>query len=675
MTKINARRWVERAYQRLSGYIIKNRTHSLLIGLALVISLTPFYTVGYLIFIAVFAGRMNFLNSFRSHFSNFVLVTMILMSSIMIAGIFTSLADIPNFATINLILALFFCLAICHYQRPDTGTKKQRIDVSDIVSMLVALAVPVAIMIIQFGFSSPNIALFKLVNADGWDNVPHLSLMQMTTENRNYFYSTSPIDDSNGPSSLNYPQGWHLASGDMINGIIPGVFNPSNYGLSATFAAFVFTIFAWFTLGVYVLGKVVWWMLPRQKKATSTVRRAIVFSAVMLLPILPLFISILPKGYENYLGLLPYVVLVVAASYQLLEAGSKKEMPAYLVVTLIMATSVGLMWVLPAPPLLLLIAITVFAVGAKLRDLVKNPIIVLTTILAAFALLAYLYILIQDVSPSHLYVSTSWLVNFPSFALVTIFGVIIAVDTIRSKLNIGNTVVVIAPIVVYVFAMWVLAYLSDKGLGYYHAKMFGVLFVVIAVFACASLIRMLELIELPKVKVGYIVLALTSLGVVSGVLIMSDQGLDLRSFWRSQYYLTPEERKTVTDWMVSDRAVSGKEQMILLRKNVLENRNNSMLYNRLSIDSAKQFLTAQSKSASKHVGFEDTCLLNIYYDMSSAQMAPIRNEKKVLSKLADCVDARNKAGLGTIIRAHKSSKPKLEAAGVKNARIVYYDVR
>lgn len=645
---------------------------------SLLLSLTPFYAIGYVLFILIAALKLNLLKAFRTYFARSIIALLLLVVSIMVAGVFTSIINIPNFAIINLTVACIFWIILLILQPKSGINRSKKFDVSDGISLVVAGVVPAILLIVHFSQGLPlTESLFRLVNADGWDSVSHLNFLQVTAENNNYFYSTSPMQEGNGVAAINYPQGWHLASSSFVDGLMPGVFNPANYGVNASFTAYIAVILFWYLLTVYIFTKTCWNLLRRIPHGLSKTNRYLVFSLVMTIPIFTIFIPSLYLGYMNYIGVFPFIVVAIAASYQILETRNASEIWGYLAFMLLMSAAVCLEWVLPVPFILLLMAMVVGVIGVSAFDILKKiPLIILGAVVTV-SLIGYLYILTRDVGVGHFYASDSWAAGLPGISLAMSSLLLVALGVVwrRLKKELDNFVITVSPFLLYTFVLWIFTYLFNGTVGYYHAKLFGIMFGVISLFASVSLVRFIESVNAPAGRIySAVFVTLLSISSVAGVIIFSNQTIDLRLFQGSQqYYLTPGERGYVTEWMAKESSLKEEGQLLLVRKNILDNKNRSMLYNRLTVDSAKRYLASQSPSTKRYIDHKYTCLMNIYYEKKDdGKVVTIESKRRVLEKLATCVRERAEAGLLTTIRLPYSLKPMMDEVGINKAVLVYY---
>ena len=407
---------------------------NLLLLTGFILVLTALYSFGYLLFSLAFARKLRVLKSFDSYFSNFVLVGLILVSSIMVTSMLTSALHIPNFAGINFLVALLICSAITHHQ-PSDKSRIKFFTSSDIIGVVVALIVPLIILAIQLSSGSLNEALYRMVDANGRDRVAHFNMVQLNSENNNYIYSTSPLGDGKDAVYTNYPQGWHLASANVVDGFTPGVFDPNTYGYSASFIAYMTIIFSWFALAVFVFVKLTSHIAQSFTRKMTKTQHAFALAGVTALPTLCLFGVSLSYGFDNYIGLSLYVMLIVAMSHDLLTDKSIFQLRAYLVLSLLFATAAFLTWVLVIPILLAIIAISCIA-ATGLKQTVRSflsPFVLVSSGLYFVAALLYASVFLQT-SSGEAILWTDWIKTLPSplFTLACL-GVAVLVGSFAYK--------------------------------------------------------------------------------------------------------------------------------------------------------------------------------------------------------------------------------------------------
>lgn len=651
----------------------KNRRfYSLWIGLSLLLSLLPFYSIGYLAFIVGATKKIRLLRSFDSYFSNSIIAFFILVSSIMVAGIFTSYLHVPNYAIINTLFAILFTGAILYLQPADTAKKVTKLPVfvwSDTAGIIAGIIMPILIVGLHVTSLGVNGALFRIVNADGWDNTSHLNLLQAVSDNKNYFYTSSPIHRDGLSLSNNYPQGWHLASSSIVDGIVPNVLNPHTLGLQATLIAYLLIVFAWYFIACFTLSKLSWSLLPDTK---NKVIRSILFIIAMQFPILALFLTSITSGFVNYLALMPMLLVVVMLSHQVLSDKGRDHLWSYLAVSILLTASVGLTWILPVPALGLLVLLVISAVGIKKRDITytKWPLVLVAGI-TLISFLLYSLLFLKDIGVGQLFVGNGLPQHFPNqwtvAASLTLLGLFYGIY--RKRSDIRTTALVILPFVILVFSVWLLSYLHSDTLGYYSAKILGLLCVVVFIFTVAAIVQFAESLSDSTKSTSVFIKTSAAFGIVGILLVVSGQILDLRMLQRNQYILSAPERDYVARWIYTDESLQNKGQLLIERDDILAAPSSAMLFNRVSTESAERFLAAASPNKNYDFKGSQTCLLYIYYD-NSMNVLPSRED--MYASLSSCLKKRDDAGLTTKILLPESAKVEYEKINTYNAELIYH---
>lgn len=649
-----------------------NRTFFILwIVLTLFFSLLPLHSIGYLFFLVGAAKYLRVLRAFDSYFANFVLAFMILVASIALSGIFTSYLNIPNYAIVNSFFALLFSVTIIYFQPPESSTDRKNLPVfnrSDIIGIAASILVPLLIVVVHLSSNGIQGALFRIVNADGWDNTSHLNLIQATSVNENYFYSISPLRQDDQEFFNNYPQGWHLATSSIADGIMPNIFNPSTYGLIATLTAYLVTVFLWYFITCYTVIKFAWSLLPQ---TTKWLQRGVLMTISVHLPVLVLFLTSLTSGYINYLAIMPMLLVVVMLSHQIIN-GDKKNLWPYLVIAPLLTVGIGLIWVLPLLPLALLILTTLGIVGINKQDIAYDKLLLLLSIaLASVAFLLYAILLVKNIGAGQLFEGHGYIKNFPPPLTIALFGAFLyAAYSIRNKLNDAKLMFILAsPFVLLVFGVWLLSYLHSGELSYYGAKTLGLLCVVLSVFVTANIVWISEHVFKTKYvgMLGSICIATSLIGLS---IITSGQNIDLRMLQKNQYILNPTERSFVSKWMYSDEALNKKEQLLLVRENITTAPGSAMLFNRTTPDSAIHYLAAASPRKTIDIRSSDTCLLYFYYDGDNMQILP--SDKPIFDALSQCLAKRKDANVKTKLLLPYSVKQEYDKIKTYDAELIYY---
>ena len=632
--------------------------------LSVLLSLTPVYGLGYVILVSVVARDLNVIKAFDSVCSNFVLSSLLLACSIMVTGMFTSYLNIHNYATINVFFALFFFGAILYLQpRVNIRAKKKRFTLSDIIAIVTGFSIPLLIVAIHLSTLGINGALFKIANADGWDSTSHLNFLQVTSKNKNYFYPTSPVELGDKTLHNSYPQGWHLASSNIADGLLPGALDPSSYGLSTTLITYLLIVFAWYFAACFVLVKAVWSLL---KRSSGRAMRSVLVFTIVQIPILLLYLSYLNSGYMNYIGLIPLVLLVCLISYEALKMSSKtvhiKPILLYTVISVLLTAGVCLTWPLPTPALALLVIFTIAATGFSISStgIRIKLLIMAATAFCVAAMALYGALLVQDIGADKLEIAplsklNSQLVASTGLAL----GLLVALEYRKNK----TAFLVLLPFLVTVLMFWLYAYSQEAGLGYYHAKLLSLVFALVLTFSSGTLVNLVESFSVDGMQRGGANFAkmLFSLGIVTLMVLIYNKPIDTRLLHPSGSTFSKVELNYITGWMYSSDALNNKEQLLVARSSIRDNPNGTMLFNHLSTDGAINFLTGSQKS-------EYTCLQYMYWDKRGRKL----NRLDTHDSLSTCIHSRMQAGLKTVIFLPKSAKLRYQKTNTYDAEIIYH---
>lgn len=638
--------------------------------LSLALSLSPLPGLGYVVFLIGAATKLRILHSFDTYFANLIFALLILMSSIMVSGIFTSYLNIPNLEAINTTFALFFCYLILHLQPKNLSKNEGRLfNWSDFIGIAAGLSIPILVLALHISSVGFEGALFRIVNADGWDNTSHLNLLQATSENDNYFYSTSPKLLNDTGLYNNYPQGWHLASTSILDSLIPNLLNPNTYGLSVTLSTYALIMFFWYATACYCLAKLAWGLLPKTKHRYT---RSLVFFISLQVPVLSLLLTSLTSGFVNYLALMPMLLIVVFLSKQLIEDKDREYLWPYLVITSLFTAGVGLSWLMPVPALALLALLVFCIVLPSLRGVFgRSQIPALISIgVVLLAFLLYMSLFLKDIGFGQILVGNGLPEHFPGQLPVILGLVAIGIFyAIRPKWqNIQSMLLIMSPFVILVLGIWLFSYLRAGGLGYYNAKALGLLCVIIFTFSTVALTGITESL-FDKLKPRLLVMTSVSISLVGLFIVLSGQTIDLRMFHKNQYILNSSEQAYITKWIYDSQSLQNNEQLLVERDDILAAPSSAMLFNRLTVDSAIHFLAAASPKSGYDFKGSQTCLLYIYYDRN---MVTLPSEEDIYLSLSECLRVRAQDNLRTKILLPQTAEVRYKKLNTYGAELIYY---
>ena len=313
------------------------------------LSFTPFYSLGYIIIVALLAYHFTFIEIFKSFFSRFIIGTLVLVTLIMVAGFIMLPTGQPLHPSLIVILTAITLAITVLLDKNNSSDRFHIIDKSDLFSIGIASLGPL-LMVASFGLSAPGI--FQIAS-EGWDNGSHLLMLQEASSEKRYLYGPREnfadiqIQDSNA-----YPQGWHLSTANIANGFGYPVFSPDN-PIHANYF-YVLTLFAWVAISAYVLAKSAWFITKKfsRHKSGSLLELALMTVSVLIVTSVVIW-GALVSGFSNYIAFAAFLGALVS----ILVSSIYRNTPAILFLSVLMGAGAILSWFLPAPAIIAMLII------------------------------------------------------------------------------------------------------------------------------------------------------------------------------------------------------------------------------------------------------------------------------------------------------------------------------
>lgn len=277
---------------------------------AILLSLTPFYSIGYLVIISALAFSFSGFYIFTTHLQRFLLLLFTFIATVPLTGLVCWAINTPLQPLYN--ITLFLLVYILLYDRGSKTIQKNNfLDFADIIAIGVALS-PVVIIIATYA-SAPNLtaSLFQLVS-EGWDNGSHILMLQDNTSEKGYVYGTyDELKDKIIQESNAYPQAWHLATADIVNGFGGDRFLPEQ--TTQTMFSYMVAVTMWMVCTSYFLILCMWrfYELITKKRIREAVEVAPIVATSSLV-IIVVIVSALMHGFTNYIASLGYLILMSA---------------------------------------------------------------------------------------------------------------------------------------------------------------------------------------------------------------------------------------------------------------------------------------------------------------------------------------------------------------------------
>lgn len=311
---------------------------------ALLISLTKFYSIGYLVLIILAVLYLPTLNITKSYLQRFVLFLLTFLATIPLVGLVCWLAGIENYAILNSIG--FIILSSILYVGKDSGNRVKLpiIEKVDIVGIILAILPILVISVSYLPGNDKSAALFQLAS-EGWDNGSHILMMEDNSTHNGYMYGPWSTLKNEMVQQFNaYPQAWHLTSANFTNGFGGNRFIPSMP--IETIFFYMLVCFAWMVATIYLFVLTAWRLYEYiTKESLTKFSRYGTIVALTLMIEMVVIVSSFMHGFMNYIGVMSYI-LVMALSIIEMQLSSKNYVYT---IAILSGTMTVLTWFLTLP--------------------------------------------------------------------------------------------------------------------------------------------------------------------------------------------------------------------------------------------------------------------------------------------------------------------------------------
>lgn len=278
-----------------------------LLCVLLLLSLTSWYGISYVLAIVFFTNRIKTPSSFRSFFARLLVTTLVLTVCIMIVGIIAWLFQTQTYPLGILALFLLLC-SLLSVHNTNQSTHSPILDKTDIISISLA-SVALIVMVLSFYFPRPSHAATIQILTNGFDNLAHLTLLRTNGVENNYAYGDYQLLKDRVIVQLSsYPQGWHLASAHIINGFGDNQFSESS-PLKLMYL-YLSSVTVWYFIAVYFLMRVAAYVANIFTKRGELGDLTIFIASALMIQVIVYWGS-LGLGFASFLGCLAFLAFFV----------------------------------------------------------------------------------------------------------------------------------------------------------------------------------------------------------------------------------------------------------------------------------------------------------------------------------------------------------------------------
>lgn len=511
--------------------MIKNNfrfLHYACIFIALFLSFTPFYSVGYLLVIVLLSRLANYPKIFSTQFAKYVVSLLLLFAVVMVTGLvswFLKLQLHPVYVLIVFLGLLSYLARNTDNSRETLLSLRTLINKSDLLSLGLAILLPAVIFANYFLPQYSNTALYQLLS-NGWDNSSHVVMMETNSLLKGYAYARETGKAYSNTAGA-YPQAWHLASSHFANGFGSNLFDSSQPIRVLQWYLVVLTL--WFIIVAYLLARISLALLDRLKQQRSIPKIISIstFIAVSLIIQLLTISGAYDLGFANFIGLMAFMLLFISVIID--TEKSDKEFRSHLPIASIACMAAIMCWFLPFPALItsLILYIAYGAKGKKILPFIKKNLsafIVSLFALAASAIQILIFVLFSGVSGGEqlnaiggVYKNSELLIAVFLFAIV-----FVAYRMPKSNTLLNKIVIAIAPLVILITLLYLYQMVITGKSSYYFYKLLSLLALYVGVFLIPFIVTLSHSVY--KRLGNTLITGMVMAGCLGIVIIGSDQG-------------------------------------------------------------------------------------------------------------------------------------------------------
>ena len=600
------------------------------------------YGVGYLLFIVVGGVLLPSFGVFGSLVSRIVLSGMLLLASIMFTGLVTWLIGQSVHPLMVLICHSLLTMLLAFNKSSRSKDKKFLLfDKADLVSIPLALLGP---LILFSSFSTGAVPMYQIAS-EGWDNGSHMLMLQDAATYKKYLYGPAEslksivIQESNA-----YPQAWHLATANAVNGFGINVFD-SKHEIRATYA-YVGVAVAWMVIACYLFLRTSWFVFSKHSGRKSPTRSEIVIflavtSLIQMIVIWGSFVS----GFSNYVGMLAYICITIAAIL------SMKQTTHGYNLALISASAAALCWFLPAPAIFasvlltlpVILGVTSFKKG--LRFVRTRPLSSILTVSLLSLCLVQIFVFVLFSSTAGGDQLNAGVNVDPTMPVIGVFHVsqlfFIAVAAFclaywtRSSVDSAmrnKFLVAVLPIMLLVIALYAYQTISSGSASYYLPKLSGVALIFLGIFTAGSLPFWIGSLR-ERLRLPHLMTPIVGLTVIGLVLIASNQsGFGAMKLLKQNTKISDPVATVVVDYL---RNADHKKSNIVILRGINENEDRN------------------GKFETRVVHQKLTCSYTVNAAAADTEMR--------IERLGKCADKLAKKGRSLVVITSGETKKEIEA--------------
>lgn len=464
--------------------------------LALCLSFTNFYSIGYLLLAVAAAPYVIRTRLLPTYVSKAIASLLLLLTITMTVGLILWFFKITVHPVFVVLVFSILTLFVSAKDKKGEVARTPLSSLRDFGALGIAIITPVLMFCSHFLPTYTDTAVYQILS-NGWDNSSHVLMVETTALEKTYAYAPEKGKAYSNTAGA-YPQAWHLATSNFANGFGGNLFNPDNPMRVLRWYLVVVTV--WAIVAAFLLARITYSLTDRFtiKSKLPKIMTFILFVAANLIVQVLSISSAYDLGFANFVGLMTYMLLLAASYLDVPQKRTDGEVRAKIITGALFCSAAIMCWFLPLPALLL--TYLLFSLQLTKEDGIKKfvkkhgvaSIIIGASILVAGTVQLLIFVAYSGVSGTTQLNATGGVYKNSELliALIVASVCIFTLHYLHKKDNqlIKQVVFTIAPMVGLIFALYFYQMVLAGSLSYYYYKLLYLLAIFAGIFFIPTII-------------------------------------------------------------------------------------------------------------------------------------------------------------------------------------------
>lgn len=570
---------------KLFNRFVVTKVQLVLLVAVAVLSLTPLYGIAYLIVIAHIARHINYTSILSdSYIGRLVLSFVLFCITIMLIATVSWFVQLPLYPSLVLLVAYGIHRLLAHYQGKYEETNPAIITKDDAISLALAAIAPL-IVTLSFFFPSFSPAASIQLLTRGYDNIAHLTFMRAVSDQKGYVYG--PEDEVHHKTIHGgnaYPQGWHTASTNIVDGFGIRLFQSENPTLSIN--TYLLISCFWYLLTVYLFSKASLYLIRSKLRKFGSIDQYGVFALSNILIQLMLFWGCIALGFSNFIACIAYLLLLAIVFHD-----ERTKTAVKIGLSALILVAISQVWLLPLPAVAVAIALYFIDTDSftSLKKLsVRHKLALAATVFASIlfsVFQAYIFLKFGELSTEEAINHDGgvfWISQI-LFGLIMTASLLYWFSSKASETHMRAVIAIVTSFLGMLVALFAYQIFTNEKTTYYFVKFLGLGLGVIGIyFVSASTLYICGQDSWKNVKKMIIPMTLASVSIFALAVVGTGQTTAaFNSLFQRYSILNTPTATAITDYIASDNYKKGNQIVILRGESYAEDNVGTYIANRV----------------------------------------------------------------------------------------------